>query len=44
VIDILNNCSDILLKTYVMLLAVTGMRAVEVLNMLIKDIDFDKKQ
>jgi integrase len=32
VIDILNNCSDIRLKTYVMLLAATGMRAVEALN------------
>ena len=32
VIEILNNCSDIRLKTYVMLLAATGMRAVEALN------------
>ena len=30
--DILNNCSDIKLKTYVMLLAATGMRASEALN------------
>src|SRR6476619_698420 len=43
VIEILNNCSDIKLKTYVMLLAATGMRATEALNILIKDIDFDNK-
>jgi integrase len=43
VIEILNNCSDIRLKTYVMLLASTGMRAVEALNIRIKDIDFDNK-
>ena len=30
--DILNTCSDIRLKTYVMLLAATGMRAVEALS------------
>lgn len=30
--DILNACSDIRLKTYVMLLAATGMRATEVLS------------
>jgi integrase len=41
VTDILNNCSDIRLKTYVILLAVIGIRAAELLNMLIKDIDFD---
>ena len=41
-IDILNNCSDIRLKTYVMLLAATGMRAAESLNIRIKDIDFGK--
>jgi integrase len=41
VIAILNNCSDIRLKTYVMLLAATGMRAAEALNIRIKDIDFD---
>ena len=43
VIEILNACSDIRLKTYVMLLAATGMRAAEALNILIKDIDFDNK-
>ena len=42
VIDILNNCFDIRLKTYVMLLATTGMRAVEALN-IHKDIDFESK-
>ena len=34
IIDILNNCSDIRLKTYVILLAATGMRATEALNLL----------
>jgi integrase len=40
-INILNSCSDIRLKTYVMLLAATGMRAVEALSIRIKDLDFD---
>ena len=39
VIDILNVCSDIKLKTYVMLLASTGMRAVEALSIRIRDLD-----
>jgi integrase len=39
IIDILNACSDIRLKTYVMLLASTGMRAVEALSIRIKDLD-----
>ena len=39
--NILNSCSDIKLKTYVMLIASTGMRAVEGLSIRIKDIDFD---
>lgn len=39
IIDILNTCSDIRLKTYVMLLAATGMRAVEALSIRIKDLD-----
>jgi integrase len=43
VIDILNNCSDIRLKTYVMVLAATGMRATEALHIQVKDIDFDNK-
>ena len=43
VIDILNQCSDIRLKTYVMLLAATGMRAVEALHIRVKDIDFENK-
>ncbi len=43
VIDILNQCSDIRLKTYVMLLAATGMRAVEALHICVKDIDFESK-
>ena len=42
--NILNSCSDIKLKTYVMLLASTGMRAVEGLSIRIKDIDFDSSQ
>ena len=37
--NILNACSDIKLKTYVMLLAATGMRATEALSIRIKDID-----
>jgi integrase len=39
VIDILNACSDIKLKTYVMLLASTGMRATEALSVRIRDLD-----
>ncbi|MDQ3902260.1 MAG: tyrosine-type recombinase/integrase [Thermoproteota archaeon] len=39
VTDILNACSDIRLKTYVMLLAATGMRATEALSIRIKDLD-----
>ena len=39
VIDILNACSDIRLKTYLMLLASTGMRAVEALSIRVKDLD-----
>ena len=38
IIDILNTCSDIRLKTYVMLLAATGFRAVEGLSIRIKDL------
>jgi integrase len=41
IIRILNGCSDIKLKTYVMLLASTGMRATEALSIRIKDIDLD---
>jgi site-specific recombinase XerD len=40
IVDILNTCSDIRLRTYVMLLAATGMRAVEALSIRIKDLDF----
>jgi integrase len=39
IVDILNTCSDIRLKTYVMLLAATGMRAVEALSIRIRDLD-----
>jgi integrase len=39
IIEILNSCSDMRLKTYVMLLASTGMRAVEALSIRIKDLD-----
>jgi integrase/recombinase XerD len=39
IIDILNACSDIRLKTYLMLLASTGMRAVEALSIRAKDLD-----
>jgi integrase len=40
--DILNNCSDIKLKIYVMLFAETGMRASEALHIRINDIDLEK--
>jgi integrase len=43
IVDILNECSDIKLKTYVMLLAGTGMRATEALSIRIKDLDIDLK-
>jgi integrase len=43
VVDILNACSDIRLKTYVMLLAVGGFRAVEGLSVRIKDLDLESK-
>jgi len=39
--EILLKCSDIKLKTYVMLLAATGMRATEALALRNKDFDFD---
>ncbi len=39
IIEILNACSDIKLKTYVMFLAATGMRATEALSVRIKDLD-----
>ncbi|MPZ05368.1 MAG: tyrosine-type recombinase/integrase [Nitrososphaeraceae archaeon] len=39
IVNILNTCSDIRLKTYVMLLSTTGMRAVEALSIRIKDLD-----
>ena len=38
VIDIMNACSDIRLKTYLMLLASTGMRPVEALSIRVKDL------
>jgi integrase len=44
VTDILNACSDIRLKTYVMLLASTGMRAEEALSLHIKDFELDKSK
>ena len=43
IVDILNACSDIRLKTYVMLLASTGMRAQEALSLRIKDFDLKEK-
>ena len=42
--DILNACSDIRLKTYVMLLASTGMRAEEALSLRIKDFDLEQSK
>ena len=41
IVDILNMCDNIRLRTYVMLLAATGMRAVEALSIRIKDLNFD---
>ena len=41
IVDILNVCDNIRLRTYVILLAATGMRDVEALSIRIKDIDFD---
>jgi integrase len=41
IIEILNICDNIRLRTYVMLLAATGMRAVEALSIRIRDLDFD---
>jgi integrase len=41
--EILLKCSDIKLKTYVMLLAATGMRATEALALRHKDFDFDNR-
>lgn len=43
IVDILNACSDIRLKTYVMFLAAGGFRAVEALSVRIKDLDLDSK-
>jgi integrase len=39
IIKILNGCSDLRLKTYLMLLASTGLRATEALSIRIKDLD-----
>jgi integrase len=39
IINILNACSEIRLKTYVMLLAGTGLRAVEALSIRVKDLN-----
>jgi len=41
IVEILNVCDNIRLRTYVILLAATGMRAVEALSIRIKDINFD---
>jgi integrase len=41
IIEILNVCVNIRLRTYVTLLAATGMRATEALSLRIKDIDVD---
>ena len=39
IIKILNGCSDLRLKTYVMFLASTGLRATEALSIRLKDLD-----
>jgi integrase len=41
IVKILNGCSDLRLKTYVMLLASTGLRGTEALSIRLKDLDFD---
>jgi integrase len=41
IIKILNGCSDLRLKTYVMLLAATGCRATEGLSIRLKDLDLE---
>jgi integrase len=41
IIEILNICDNIRLRTYVLLLTATGMRAVEALSIRIKDLDLD---
>ena len=43
IIKILNGCSDLRLKTYVMLLASTGLRATEALSIRLKDLDISSK-
>ncbi len=43
IVDILNACSDIRLKTYVMFLAAGGFRAVEALSIRVKDLDLESK-
>ena len=40
IIKILNGCSDLRLKTYVLLLSSTGLRATEALSIRIKDLNF----
>jgi integrase len=39
IVNILNTCSDFRLRTYVILLVATGMRAVEALSIRVKDLD-----
>ncbi|HEY7082749.1 MAG TPA: tyrosine-type recombinase/integrase, partial [Nitrososphaeraceae archaeon] len=41
IVEILNSTADIRTKTYVLLLAASGMRAVEALSIRIKDLDFN---
>lgn len=41
IVNILNSCADIRIKTYTMLLAATGMRAVEALSIRVKDVDLE---
>jgi integrase len=43
IVDILNACSDIRLKTFVMFLAAGGFRAVEALSVRIKDLDLESR-
>jgi integrase len=43
IVDIINACSDIRLKTYVLFLAAGGFRSVEALSIRVKDLDLESK-
>ena len=43
IVDIINACSNIRLRTYVLFLAAGGFRAVEALSIRVKDLDLESK-